>query len=155
MNNLQEFISFKFGEIDFDGVKLKWTDKGFPWENNKERRKYLYRLVNEGSDLSALRYKNLLAEMNKQEIQIKISWSFLVRLIGLILISFSLFFGIRGLSLLSGVLALASAGSFVFSVYFERRANELYAGLVTGSDLVDLMFEMEKNNGEISLDENF
>ena len=152
---LDNFLSIRFKDILFDGLLLKWSDQGFPWKNNKEREKYLSDLVEEGSDLSSLRYKNLLSEIGKREIQIKISWGYVIRTIGSISFSLCFLFGFNGYQSPALMTALIGIISFLSSEYFERRANEFYTGLSTGSDLVDLMFQMEKNNGEIEFDENF
>ena len=146
---LKNLISLNYRDLSFDGIQLFWSNDKFDWNTNKEMGSYLDGLIEEGSEYSSLRYKSVFKEINALEIHIKISWSFLMKPIALLLLGASAIGFFYGIKIIGGIIFLASFGSWLLSEFFNRRASELYAGYLMTSDLTDLIFAAEKDKEPI------
>ena len=129
-----------FKDLSFEGLRLFWSNENMPWNNKKEREAYLDSLVEEGSEYSSNRYKALWSFIGEREIHVKVSQSVISKAIAIALMGLAFLFGIKGFLFVALTVLGFSFAIYTLNRYFARRANELYAGLKQGDEMVDFMF---------------
>jgi len=137
-------ITIGFKDLSFSGLRFFWSNENMPWNTKRQRKNYLDGLVDEGTELSSNRYKALWDFIGKREIHVKVSQSVLAKTLAIVLMGIAFLFSIKGL-LIAGIATLGiSFGLYTLNKFFARRANELYAGLLQGSEMVDFIFANNK-----------
>lgn len=140
MKLFKEDFKLGFKDLDFEGLRIFWDNEDMPWNNKKEREAYLDELVEEGSEYSSSVYKRVFKQMNKRDIHIKVSLSFVAKTASIVLLGIAAILGIKFLLLPALVTLAISFALQVWNQYLVRRANELYVGLESGPELIDFMF---------------
>ena len=137
-------ITIGYKDLSFDGLRFFWSNENMPWNNKRQRKNYLDGLVDEGTEFSSNRYKALWNQIGEREIHVKVSQSIAAKVFAIVLMGFAFLFAVKGLLFVG----LATLGvSFVLynlNKFFERRSNELYAGLLQGSEMVDFLFASDE-----------
>ena len=148
MKFLKDFFSLNFNDLEFEGLRLFWSNENLPWNSKSEREKYLEKLIDEGSEYSSLRYKSLFKQMVKREIHIKISRSLIFKLSALLFMILAILVGFKGFLFGSFILLGFSLGLYIFNNFFNRRAKELYIGFDLGEEINDYMFQKKFETSE-------
>ena len=140
MKLLQNDIKLGFKDLDFEGVRLAWDNEDMPWKNKKEREAYLDNLVEEGTEYNSAVYKRVFKQMNKRDIHVKVSRSFIAKTASILLMGIAALLGIKLFLFPAMVILGISFALQIWNQYLVRRANELYVGLESGPELIDFLF---------------
>jgi hypothetical protein len=145
MKYLQNFLQFNLEDLQFNGLEFSTKEtKSLFWKSEKERAAYVETLIEDGTEYSALRYKNIFRESQKLEIHVKLSLSVLFKTLSFLLMGIAIGASFIGLILISLVLLGISISSFILHNFYRRRSKELYVGFLTGPDLIDFLFAENK-----------
>jgi hypothetical protein len=144
MSYLKDSLHIGFNDLEFNGLKFGYSEEDHPWKSQKELNEHFDSLIEDGSDISSLRYKNIFKRLNKVEIHIKLSHSIVLGIISNIALGVAIILGLTGTPIIGLSVLGFSFLSFLGKGYSRRRARELYVGLHAGPDLVDLLFYQER-----------
>jgi len=148
MKYLKEVFQVQFQDIEFDGLRFSAIDEESSFKSIKERNAYLDNLLKEGSEFSSMRYKNIFKEFQKAEIHVKLSLSFIFRIISFSLLTLALIASIASASVVGFVMMGMALGTLILHTYNKRRAKDLYIGFLSGPEIIDYMFEKIQNSCE-------
>ena len=105
-----------------------------------EYEKLCNELVEDGSNLSRIRYQNMINTQYKEEIHVNLSFSFLLKYLAYFLIGVS-FLAIATQSLIFGsVVLILSVGSYLFHKYFLGKTKISYMGYKMAPEFLKLLF---------------
>jgi len=148
MKYLENFLQMGFNDLRFEGLRFSFSNDSFPWKSDKEREAYLDSLVEDGSELSSLRYKNIYKEISKMEIHIKLSLSVALKALAFFLMGIAILASLNYMPIIGFSVLGISFSAFLFNKYFKRRAMEVYMGLQFAPDMIDFLFANERQSRE-------
>ena len=133
-------IGVGYGELEFTGLKFSEDKSQYSWNGQKEYEKLCNELVEDGSNLSRIRYQNMINTQYKEEIHVNLSFSFLLKYLAYFLIGVS-FLAIATQSLIFGsVVLILSVGSYLFHKYFLGKTKISYMGYKMAPEFLKLLF---------------
>lgn len=139
----QLMMNIGFGDLEFQGLKFREDKSRYPWKTKKEANDLFDALVEDGSEISQNRYKNLYQIQFEEDIHVKLSWSFLVRYFSYFTLGLVFLLTAGTLTIPALVVLGISFVSFISSNLLNRKVRDLYMGMKMNPDLVKFLFEYE------------
>ncbi|HPI82507.1 MAG TPA: hypothetical protein PK122_04755 [Candidatus Paceibacterota bacterium] len=135
MKYFEDIFQMQIQDLEFEGFRFSIKDIF-----SKKTKQELEDLVEDGSEFSSLSYKRIFRETQKAQIHVKLSFSFLFKVVAVALMVIA-FISSFGASHVGFALMGMSGGAFLLSKFYQRRAKLLYIGFLSGPDIIDFMFE--------------
>ena len=133
-------VKIGYGELGFDGLKFSEDKSEYSWKTKKEYDELCNSLVEDGSELSKVKYQNLLNLQYKEEIHVRLSFHFLMKYIAYFLIGVSFLAIFAQASIFGAVTLGLSFTSYVLHKNFLRKTRESYMGYKMAPEMLKLLF---------------
>lgn len=131
-------LSYK--ELEFKSLKFKEDKTKYPWKNDKQEYKFFEDLVEEGSEISKVKYKNLMQLQYNEDIHIKLSYSMISEYLTYAMIVFVFIFIYLKILVPSLVCLGLSFGLYFFSKYLNKKIKKLDIYKKLNSEMVNFLF---------------
>ena len=137
-------ITIKFFEYEFDGLKFSKYEE-FPWKNKVEREDVYDKLYDEFTEESRFKFKKLSEREAKQKIHINLSRHYISKWLAFGLALLTLIFILGDAStMINNIIIGTSLISMGFALIFFRKAKNEYNNIGLGEMMIDLIFDLEK-----------
>jgi len=131
--NDNDMTTFEFRGVNFNGLRFK--------RSNKYSEKFFQDLIEDGSHYSEMIYVDAVHEELDEEIHIKISFSFVAKVLSILTMSTVIFLGFVAHLYIPALVVLATGFGFErLSKFFTIRADEHFAGREVSRELVKVIF---------------
>jgi len=141
-----ENININFGDMTFEGLKMKKEAGLLPWNNKKECNKYFDEKIEENNEFSKLAVKNAVVMDYKEDLHIMLSGMFIFKYAGMAIISIALLLMLGHFITLALITGGISLVSMVISFLYKRKMNQTSFALQQVDVLIAIMFFTEEGN---------
>ncbi|HOM41545.1 MAG TPA: hypothetical protein P5320_02255 [Bacteroidales bacterium] len=144
---LEKYI-IQFGELEYRGFKFRKSGKHSDYPDD-----YLDKLMEEGSDLSKIKYLNILDEKSKEAIHIKLSYHYLLYFTSLTIFSLGFIILFQEYILLAIILLTVSGITGIAAWLFRHSAKNEYMSMLLNGLFVDIIFNEKYKQKEDKITE--
>jgi hypothetical protein len=126
-------MAFEFRGINFKGLRFK--------RSNKYSEKFFKKLIEDGTHYSEMIYVDAVHEELEEEMHIKISFSFITKVLSILTMIATIFLGFVVHFYIPALVVLTTGFGFErLSKFFIIRADEHFAGRKVSEELVKVIF---------------
>ena len=129
-----------YAELGFSGFKFAEDKSQYSWKSKKEYNDLCNSLVEDGSELSRVKYQNILNLQYKEEIHVRLSFHFVLKYIAYFLIGISFLAIFAQASIFGAVTLGLSFVSYLLHRDFLRKTRESYMGYKMAPEMLKLLF---------------
>jgi hypothetical protein len=133
-------VKIGYGELGFTGLKFSEDKSQYSWETKSEYDELCNSLVEDGSELSKIRYQNILNLQYKEEIHVKLSFSFLLKFVSYFLMGVCFMAIFAQASIFAMTILGMSSISYLLHKYFLTKTRESYMGYKMAPEMLKLLF---------------
>jgi hypothetical protein len=127
--------------LEFKSLKFKEDKTKYPWKSDKQEHKFFEDLVEEGSEISKVKYKNLMQLQYNEDIHIKLSYSMISEYLMYAMMVFVFIFIYLKILVPSLVCLGLSFGLYFLSKYLNKKLQKLYIYKKINLVTVDFLFK--------------
>ncbi len=135
-----EYISFNFDELEFQGLKFRKEDI--------YSEEYFDKLLEDGTHYSQDKYLEGFNQQFIEAIHCKLSYYYLFVALSLIALSFFIIVLFQKLMLTAGMLVIVSIAMYFVAWLFLRSARKEKMSMVMNKGLIDMVFEDRRKEKE-------
>jgi len=141
----QNKIRSEYGELEFEGLKFFEDRSIYSWKTQEEYEAICNSLVEDGSELSRIRYQNMVNSIYRQEIHVRLSRNFLMQYLAYFLMIISFLGAAYQAPIFGSITLVLSVVSYLLHKYFLRKVRESYMGYKMSGDFLELLFDSNYN----------
>jgi len=139
-----ENINICFGNMVFEGLKLKKEAGLLPWNNKKECNKFLDEKVEENNEFSKLAVKNAVEMDYREDIHIILSNMFIFRYASMAIIVIALLLILGHFTTAALIFGGISLVAMIISLLYKRKLNSVSFALQQVNVFIEIIFYTEE-----------
>lgn len=139
-----ENINISFGNMVFEGLKLKKEAGLLPWNNKTECNKYFDEKVEENNEFSKLAVKNAVIMDYTEDIHIILSNMFIYKYASMAIISIALLLMLGHFTTAALIFGGISLVAMVISFLYKRKLNIVSFSLQQVEVFIEILFYTEE-----------